>query len=138
MSTTLNHSFAKAALSGEKDQERRENISLVLIRDPAALLLTTYKQSGLFRDQKLSICDAWTTDLASLVDAANQHVDCEWLRSCGVDYLQTAAKHRSLTVEAAASPGPLTCCVQPRANTPTAWLCSHSSYCFRSAWDARR
>lgn len=81
-------------------------------------LLTTYKQSGLFQDQKLLICDAWTTDLVTLVDATNQHVDSESLRSRVVDYLQTAAEDPSLTVEAAPLPGPPTCCVQPRANTP--------------------
>lgn len=107
MSSTLNHSFAKAALSGEKDPEHRENISFVLIKE-LNLLLTTYKQSGLFQEQKLVICDAWTTNLVTFVDATNQHVDCELLRS-----------DRSLTVGAAPLPGPLTCFVQPEANTPT-------------------
>lgn len=79
MSSTLNHSFAKAALSGEKDREQRENISLVLIKEPIALLLNTCKQSGLL------ICDAWTTDFVTFVDATNQHVDSESRRSCVVD-----------------------------------------------------
>lgn len=118
MSSTLNHSFAKAALSGEENREQRENIILVLIKEPAALLLTTYKQSGLCQEQTLLICDAWTTDLVT-----NQHVDSESLYSWIVDYLQTAAKDPSLkdpslTAEAAPLPGPLTCCVQPEANTP--------------------
>lgn len=91
----------------------------MLIKEPTALLLTTYKQFGLFQDQKLLICDAWTTDRVSCVDATNQHVDSESLRSGVVDYLQTADKDHSLTVEAALLPGPLTCCVQPKANTPT-------------------
>lgn len=90
----------------------------MLTKEPTALLLTTYKQSGLFQDRQLLICDAWTADLVIFVDATNQHVDSEWLGSCVVDYLQTAAKERSLTVEAAPLPGPLTCCVQPKANTP--------------------
>lgn len=98
MSSTLNHSFAKAALSGEKHREQRENTSLVLTKEPTALLFTTCKHSGLFQEQQLLICDAWTADLVTFVDAANQHVEAEWLCSWVVDYLQTAAEDRSLTV----------------------------------------
>lgn len=98
MSSTLNHSFAKAALSGEKHPEQRESTSLVLTKEPAALLLTTCKHSGLFQEQQLLICDAWTTDLVTFVDATNQHVEAEFLGSWVVDYLQTAAKDRSPTL----------------------------------------